>query len=642
MRKGWVKGICAVVCVLLLNVGVWGCVLFGLWEVNWGQDDQFYESAFYWESVNEHANMAAEAFALKIKADGGALSNYERSRLNELEEKLNAENTNFRFSVCRESDGQFLYGNVGAREQWETEVFQIYTRRATYWDYGNIPVMSDVQDAWISAKITYGVTWPLAGEDDFTHAEEMHREVDGMMPFVLGLGIVCAVMALILLILLMRTAGRRPGREDVVLNWHDKIPYDLYLAMQAGLIVLAIASLVESTWYIEWDMHWIYVLWLVGSGLACSIFAVAVLLTTATRIKARTIFRNTVIWWLCKLLWRGVKKLWISAGKAVHALPLIWRSAVIFLIYAAGNALFFFVTPLWVIWQALALFYVCTWVFQWRKIRGVTGEIVAGKTDVTIESGKFYPDLKEHAGQLGDLGGAIDNAVNERMKSERFKSELITNVSHDLKTPLTSIINYVDLLKKEEIDNPTAKEYIEVLDRKSQRLKKLTEDLVEASKASTGALTVSKDDLDLAQLIRQAVGEYGEKLTQADLTPVIGLPGEELRVCADGRHLWRVLDNLLSNCVKYALEGTRVYLDAAAWNGNAVITVKNVSREALNVPAEQLTERFVRGDASRTAEGSGLGLSIARSLTELQGGRFALSVDGDLFKATVTLPLNKG
>ena len=350
VRKGWVKCICAAVCVLLLNVGVWGCVLFGLWEANWGQNDQFYESAFYWETVNRHANIAGEALALKLKANEGALSNYERSRLNELEEKLNAENTNFRFSVCRESDGEFLYGNAGTREQWETEVFQIYTRRTTYWDYGNIPVMSDVQDAWTSAKITYGVTWPLAAEDDFMDAAEMHRGVDGMMPFVLGLGIVCVVIALILLILLMRAAGRRPGREEVVLNWHDKIPYDLDLAMQAGLIVLAIASLVESTWYIEWDMHWIYVLWLVGSGLACSIFAVALLLTTATRIKARTIFRNTVIWWLCKLLWRGGKKLCNAAGKAVHALPLIWRAAVVVLIYAFGSAVFFSVPPLWVIW----------------------------------------------------------------------------------------------------------------------------------------------------------------------------------------------------------------------------------------------------------------------------------------------------
>ena len=631
MRKGWVKAVMAVFCVLLLNIGVWGCVLFGLWEVNWGRNDQFYEGAFYWETVNEYTDLVKEAFRLKTEADEGSLSNYERTRLNELEEKLKAENTNYRFSIYNNADGELLYGNAGDIEQWETDVFNVYTNNQPYLGY--------YATDWAAAKIEYGVTWPLAAEDDFMDAAEMHRMVDSYMPIVLGMGIACIVIGLILFILLMRVAGRRPGREEVVLNWHDKIPYDLYLAIQAGLIILGIASILESVWYIEQYLHWVNVLWMVGSGVACSIFGVALLLTTVTRIKARTIFHNTIIWRLCKLIWRVVKKMWNSAGKAIHALPLIWRVVVIFLIYVIGSAVFFLVKPLWFIWQVLALFFVCCWAIQWRKIREVAGEIVAGKTDVKIDTKKFYPDLKQHAEQMNDLGGAIDNAVNERMKSERFKSELITNVSHDLKTPLTSIINYVDLLKKEEIENPTAQEYIEVLDRKSQRLKKLTEDLVEASKASTGALAVNKDDLDLVQLIRQALGEYEEKLTNAGLSLVTNLPESEIRVRADGRHVWRVLDNLLNNCVKYALEGTRVYLDAAAWNGNAVITVKNISRNPLNVPAEQLVERFVRGDESRTTEGSGLGLSIARSLTELQGGQFGLDIDGDLFKAKVTLPL---
>ena len=224
------------------------------------------------------------------------------------------------------------------------------------------------------------------------------------------------------------------------------------------------------------------------------------------------------------------------------------------------------------------------------------------------------------------------------MKSERFKAELITNVSHDLKTPLTSIISYVDLLKKEEIDNPKVQEYIEVLDRKSQRLKKLTEDLVEASKASTGALTVSAERLDLVQLTRQALGEYDERLTARGLTVVSNLPARPIWVMADGRHLWRIMDNLLSNCAKYALEGTRVYVEVQGGSDCVRLSVKNISRDVLELPAERLTERFVRGDDSRTMEGSGLGLSIAQSLAELQKGKFHVEVDGDLFKAVVTLP----
>ena len=228
--------------------------------------------------------------------------------------------------------------------------------------------------------------------------------------------------------------------------------------------------------------------------------------------------------------------------------------------------------------------------------------------------------------------------MDERLKSERMKAELITNVSHDLKTPLTSIINYVDLLKKEDIQGEKAREYIEVLDRKSQRLKKLTEDLVEASKASTGTLTVNPERLGVTQLVTQALGEYSEKLSAAGLTVVSTLTEEEVYVQADGRHFWRILDNLMGNCVKYAMPGTRIYLDLVAWDGYVTLSLKNISAGQLNIPAEQLMERFVRGDESRTTEGSGLGLSIARSLTELQGGLFRLEVDGDLFKAVVSFP----
>ena len=247
-------------------------------------------------------------------------------------------------------------------------------------------------------------------------------------------------------------------------------------------------------------------------------------------------------------------------------------------------------------------------------------------------------DLRLQAEDLNNISAGLSAAVDERMKSERFKAELITNVSHDLKTPLTSIINYVNLLKSTEQTDPKAVEYIEVLDRKSQRLKKLTEDLVEASKASTGVLSVVREKIGMGQLIDQALGEWEEKLNDRKLTLVSTLPEGECWVYADGRHLWRVIDNLLSNCAKYAMEGTRVYLDLERGKGQVSLSVKNISRDPLNVPAERLMERFVRGEESRSTEGSGLGLSIARSLTELQGGAFDLAVDGDLFKAIVTLP----
>ena len=221
------------------------------------------------------------------------------------------------------------------------------------------------------------------------------------------------------------------------------------------------------------------------------------------------------------------------------------------------------------------------------------------------------------------------------MKSERFKTELITNVSHDLKTPLTSIVSYVDLLKKEPIESESAQEYIDVLDRQSQKLKKLTADLVDASKASSGALPVHSEKLDLGELLRQSAGEYTEKFAAAGIAPVLLVPEGETYVTADGRLLWRVLDNLLGNAVKYAQSGTRLYLELVQDETETVLTLKNISREPLNIPAEELMERFVRGDGSRHTDGSGLGLSIAKSLMELMGGKLALTLDGDLFKAAL-------
>ena len=221
-----------------------------------------------------------------------------------------------------------------------------------------------------------------------------------------------------------------------------------------------------------------------------------------------------------------------------------------------------------------------------------------------------------------------------------MKAELITNVSHDIKTPLTSIVNYVDLLSKEELQNERAEEYVAVLTRQAQRLKKLTDDLVEASKASTGNIAVHREPVDLNVLLSQAAGEFSDRLAKNKLEPVLTTAPEQPKAMADGQLLWRVFSNLLTNIVKYAMQGTRVYLTTAAQDGYAQITFRNISSAPLCMSGEELGERFVRGDRSRTdGEGSGLGLSIARSLVELQGGQFAVTTDGDLFKAVITFPV---
>ena len=248
----------------------------------------------------------------------------------------------------------------------------------------------------------------------------------------------------------------------------------------------------------------------------------------------------------------------------------------------------------------------------------------------------MHGDFKDFAESLNNINEGLSVAINEKMKSERFKTELITNVSHDIKTPLTSIINYVDLIKKEKPENENIKEFIDVLDRQSSRLKKLIEDLMEASKASTGNLAVNLSVCEAGVLLSQTVGEFDERLNAAGLTPVVGIPEAPVKIMADGRHLWRVFDNLMNNICKYSQNGTRVYLDVSEKDGKAKITFRNISKYELNITGEELTERFVRGDKSRNTEGSGLGLSIARSLTELQGGELKIDIDGDLFKVTLT------
>ena len=272
-----------------------------------------------------------------------------------------------------------------------------------------------------------------------------------------------------------------------------------------------------------------------------------------------------------------------------------------------------------------------------KSLKAAGERMAKGNIDEKVDTKHMYWEFKRHAENLNSIGDGMAAAVEQRMKSERLKTELITNVSHDIKTPLTSIVNYVDLLQKPHTPEQES-EYLEVLDRQSKRLKKLTEDLVEASKASTGNMNVNLERTNTREIIEQSLAEYGRRMEQGNLTVIVNIPDEAPRAMADGRLLWRVLDNLFNNVCKYALAGTRVYIDAGIEGNEAVISVKNISRDPLNVSADELMERFVRGDSSRHTEGSGLGLNIVQSLITLMHGKFSLSVDGDLFKAEIRLP----
>ncbi len=462
---------------------------------------------------------------------------------------------------------------------------------------------------------------------------------------------------------LMCGAGRRNGRDDVVPLVMDKIPLDVYAAICCALGVLIIVAYVYALVPITYGMF-VYsepaVIFAVSSCVIwyiAFVVALAPFLSLATRVKlgGGIWWRNTVIYRALKLCWRAVKWCWSLVKRfcgwiwyMTRKIPIVPRTALIagiaivlelfFCALAFGYGYYDGLAVLAAIVYNVALFVaLCFGAWQMKSLKAAGERMARGEIDEKIDTQQMYWEFKKHAENLNSIGDGMAAAVEQRMKSERLKTELITNVSHDIKTPLTSIVNYVDLLQKPHTPEQES-EYLEVLERQSKRLKKLTEDLVEASKASTGNMNVNIVSTSSRELIEQSLAEYGARMEQGMLTVITNIPDPAPRAMADGRLLWRVLDNLFNNVVKYAMPNTRVYIDAAADGGEVIISVKNISRDPLNISADELMERFVRGDSSRHTEGSGLGLNIVQSLITLMHGKFSLSVDGDLFKAEIRLP----
>ncbi len=437
---------------------------------------------------------------------------------------------------------------------------------------------------------------------------------------------------------LCSSAGHRKLYSGIKLNLLDKIPFDIYTAIVA-FIGCCCAIFVIDTYSESLEV----VLALFAIGTVLYFLALGLILTFAIRIKTSTLVKNTIIYKVLNLLWKGTRITARFLYYHLKRLPLVWKvllatAAVLFIEFLALVGLRFNIESLLLVFLAINFVLVTAAIYiaiTLERIKKGGQEIAKGNLDYKINTEYMVLDFKDFALSLNNINDTIKCEVDEKMKSERFKTELITNVSHDIKTPLTSLINYVDLLKKEELKNQTASEYIEVLDRHSVKLKKLIEDLVEASKASTGNLSVEFDKCDVGILLSQAVGEFHERLNLAGITPLLKIPKENVIIKADARHLWRVFDNLLSNICKYSQNGTRAYIDAFVDDGQAVITFRNISKYELNISKEELIERFVRGDSSRNTEGSGLGLSIAKSLVELQKGEFDIETDGDLFKVTI-------
>lgn len=470
---------------------------------------------------------------------------------------------------------------------------------------------------------------PLAPRDSALYVMTWVERLISARYLLIVLTILLLAVCLFLFIFLLCSMGRKEGVDGIYQCWLNKIPLDLFLALLFALF-FAWAAFLSDIWYIDF---WYYILLAFGAAA----LALTLILSVAGRAKAPGFFRNTVIYKLFLLIFRTLGRI-----------PMVWRTMLIWVCWCFVDLYFTFsnsyyydslLPAFWVISRAV-LTVVVLYLASSLKILQKEGQSIAdGRTDYKGKPiPRWLPALKKHEENLQSIQSGIQKAVDEQMRAERMKTELITNVSHDIKTPLTSIVNYVDLLEKEDIQPEKAKEYVDVLNRQSARLKKLTEDLVEASKASSGSLPVHLAPTDVNVLLSQLAGDYMEKLEDAQLEPIFHPAPSQPVIQADGQLLSRVLGNLFSNICKYAMPGTRVYFESAADENTVSLTFKNISKYELNIPAEELMARFVRGDRSRHTEGSGLGLSIAQSLTELQGGTFRLEIDGDLFKAVVTFP----
>lgn len=510
----------------------------------------------------------------------------------------------------------------------------------TYFDYD--AHTSENKKIEVRYRVDYSLPAEMNVKDGYFYGSRLYDLLYRRRYF-FGFSLIAAIVLFVCnAVFLVCGAGHKEGTEEIILSPFDTIPLDLLILVGLGAIWLVylmtehltiipastiISGNIQKLGYSISNLISTLMTWLVAL-IPTGYILLSLILTACARFKAGTWWTNTLICRFLKWFWEIVCMSPV-VPKTAASLVLVW------------GILFFLITfrqSRWLIFIALVISVVVMWnAWQQKRLKDIAHALAFGDLDVEIPESGLVGEYREHAEDLHNIRNAVNIAVNREMRAEHLQTELITNVSHDIKTPLTSIINYVDLLKNSHTEEEE-KTYLEALSRNSVRLKRLTEDLVEASKASTGNITVNFAPTDVQEMIEQALAEYKERFDEVQLKAVVSIHEPPISVRADGRLLWRVLSNLFSNCVKYALPTTRIYIDAGRQEkGMVYITIKNTSRDELNISPDELMERFVRGDQSRNTEGSGLGLNIAKNLTQMQNGSLNLEVDGDLFKATVLL-----
>ncbi len=564
-------------------------------------------------------NILEDVYLNKMQEDSGRLLDY-------------VINENFTQAERYFNDNNFAHVKITKINTEESSSVVIYEFTNTFRPETGFTATSKYYDDSTAAaytEVSLSLTESFELNDFYSRSETMLSLVYALRFWIIVILAASIIIFVLCFIFLICAAGHRADCVDVQQGWGTKIPLDFLTAVTIAIITFSVLFFCSNTSEPAFA---------VGFLVAYTISVIVLLgysMSLALRIKLGAWWKNTLCYGAVCLL-----------KKVFCALPLFWKTlliitvitlteflVILFCQYEIDNLLI-----LWSLEKIILIPCVLFCVYLLKRLKIGAKNLADGNLNFVTEDKWMFSDFKEHAENLNSISRGMNIAVEERLKSEKMKTELITNVSHDLKTPLTSIINYADLISKEECSNEKITEYSSVLLRQSERLKKLIDDLVEASKASTGNLDILLTPFDLTVLISQALGEYEQKFSDRSLQIIYRQPETPIKIMADGRRLWRVFDNLMNNICKYAQSNTRVYVSLEEKEGYANVSLKNISADPLNLSPDELTERFSRGDTSRNTEGNGLGLAIAKSLTQLQNGSMIITVDGDLFKVVLKFP----
>ncbi len=554
--------------------------------------------------------------------------------------------TNIRYVVLNHKN-EILYNSTGKDsfdkdEMWYKAYYQVRPNDIEYHYSGYQVVRINGYEDKENVYTVYGyidTTFPIYSRLSYNYyILKFEHSVLSNISLVGTIFIVSAILLISTFVFLMVASGKRRNSTEIVQGITRRIPFDLIIALSVALVVLMIAFLVDGTR----DDFLRLILKILTMITGCSLF-VGCCMILSVRLKTGTFLKNSIIYFAISFVVKLIKKIF----KLALCTPFILRSLFVVAVTVAVDLFILvlatspshndsaFSVSLWSIRTmiyVLGAVYISIMLYKLKK----AGEALANgdlqhKTDTTL----LVLDFKKHGENLNNISNGLSEAVENRIRSERMKTDLITNVSHDLRTPLTSIINYSELITNEECESENHKEYADVLLRKSKHLKRLLDDLLEVSKASSGNMEVNLSKLDAGILLNQLSGEYEEKLSQNELQLVMAEPEQPVYIMADERRIWRVFENLMNNACKYSLKGSRVYVNLCEKGEEVIFSFKNTSATQLNIDSAELMERFVRGDGSRTTEGCGLGLSIVSSFTEIQGGKTEITIDGDLFRVDV-------